>query len=141
MTQALQKFETYLQSTNSRVTSQKKEIAELIFKTKDHFEVEDFIEIVRKKHKTISRATLYRTIKQLLDAGLIQKIRTREGKIFYEQSSSQKQHAHIICNQCGELNELKDKKMDDVINSYCSEIDFKPEYQSIHIYGLCKKCK
>ena len=131
----------FLKSKNSRITSQKKEISELIFKTKDHFEVEDFIGMVRKKNKTISRATLYRTIKQLLDAGLIQKIITREGKIFYEQSSSQKQHAHIICNQCGELYELKNKEMGKLIKSHCEKIDFKQEYESIHIYGLCKSCK
>lgn len=141
MKEPLKKFESFLKENKSRITSQKKEIAKHIFSTTDHFEVEEFIEQIRKKNTSISRATFYRTIKQLLDAGLIQKIRTRDGKIYYEQSSTQQQHAHIICNQCGKLFELKDKRIDEVIKSYCKSIDFVAEYQSIHIYGICKDCK
>lgn len=133
-------FEDYLTSNDGRYTSQKKTIITAIEKLKGHFEVEDFIDQFRKNEK-LSRATVYRTIKQLLDAGLLQKISTRDGKIYYEKSNPQKEHTHLICNICGKIFELKEPEMDKIIQKYCHKIGFLSQYQSIHIYGQCKSCQ
>lgn len=141
MKQALDKFEAYLSKNQSRITAQKKQIVEQIFKIKQHFEVEEFIYTIRQGSDSISRATIYRTIKQLLDSGLLQKIRTRDGKIYYEHNLDQKQHAHIICNECGKMYEIKDPALEACINLHCQNIQFQPEYQSLHIYGKCINCQ
>jgi len=133
-------FEEYLTSNDGRYTQQKQTITTAIEKIKGHFEVEDFIDNFRKKEK-LSRATVYRTIKQLLDAGLLQKISTRDGKVYYEKSKPQKEHTHLICNVCGKIFELKEPEMDNIIQKYCNKIGFTPQYQSIHIYGQCQSCK
>ncbi len=130
-------FETYLRDNDSRYTSTKKLISTEVFNVNDHFEVEVFIDHLRAKYKTISRATVYRTIKQLLDARLLQKISTRDGKVFYEQSRPRNEHAHIICNICGKIFEMHDKNMQSRIQDYCENMNFRPDYQSIHIYGEC----
>jgi Fur family transcriptional regulator, ferric uptake regulator len=131
-------FEKYLTENESRYTSQKKEITTEIFKMSDHFEVEDFIDNLRQSKKQFSRATVYRTIKQLLDAGLLQKIATKDGKVFYEGTSNQVQHAHVICNECGKILEIKEKKLTTLINNCCDDLGIIVEYQSLHIYGKCK---
>ena len=53
-----QKFEAYLEKTQSRYTSQKKALVEAIYKTNSHFEIEEFINTLHKKKITFSRATL-----------------------------------------------------------------------------------
>jgi len=126
---------------NSRYTTQKQEIATHIFNTKGHFEIEDFIDQFRTKTLKLSRATVYRTVKQLLDASLLQKISTRDGKVYYENSSPQQHHAHVICNNCGEIQEIKDPSLNQFIDSYCHKMKFLPQYQSLHIYGICHKCQ
>ncbi|MBI60277.1 hypothetical protein CL657_03565 [bacterium] len=133
-------FEAYLKKNDSRYTKNKRFITEEIFNLTDHFEVENFIDHLRSQTKDISRATVYRTIKQLLDANLLQKISTLDGKVFYEHSKAQVQHAHIICNQCGNITEMHDDNLQDLITNYCDTIDFTMSYQSIHIYGTCKNC-
>lgn len=130
-------FEKYLTEHESRYTSQKKEITTEIFNMSDHFEVEDFIESLRKQKKQFSRATVYRTIKQLLDAGLLQKISTKEGKVYYEGTSNQTQHAHVICNECGKILEIKDQRITDLLLECCNDLGITIEYQSLHIYGKC----
>lgn len=130
-------FEKYLTEHESRYTSQKKEITTEIFNMSDHFEVEDFIESLRKQKKQFSRATVYRTIKQLLDAGLLQKISTKEGKVYYEGTSNQTQHAHVICNECGKILEIKDQRITDLLQECCNDLGITIEYQSLHIYGKC----
>ncbi|RAP25813.1 hypothetical protein DID74_02745 [Candidatus Marinamargulisbacteria bacterium SCGC AG-333-B06] len=130
-------FDAYLKEHDSRYTKIKHFIAEEIFNLTDHFEVENFIDHLRSKTKDISRATVYRTIKQLLDANLLQKITTLDGKVFYEPSTPQLQHAHIICNNCGKINEMHDDNLNQLLADYCQSIDFTMTYQSIHVYGTC----
>lgn len=134
-------FQDYLESHDSRYTAQKRAIATEIFKTTTHFEVEEFIDTIRAKDKKFSRATVYRTIKQLLEANLLQKISTIDGKVLYEHSTPQNHHAHVICNICGNIQEIKGKAIDNLIASECKELNFIPTYQSLHIYGECHKHK
>jgi len=134
-------FESYLDSVDSRYTKTKRFIATEIFHLSEHFEVENFIDHLRVKTKQISRATVYRTIKQLLDASLLQKISTRDGRVFYEQSRPKNEHAHIICNICGKIFEMHDTTQRTLIESYCNNMNFKVDYQSIHIYGECNDKK
>ena len=133
-------FEEYLNTHEGRYTPQKKVIVEEIFKTRSHFEVENFIDKLRSDDHKFSRATVYRTIKQLLDAGLIQKISTRDGKVFYERNFSKKQHDHLICNVCGKILEIKEDQIGEQLDQMCQQMGFFPEYRSIHIYGVCAKC-
>ena len=132
-------FKDYLEKNEGRLTDTKKHIAEQVFKRNEHFEVENFIDDLRKKSKNISRATVYRTIKQLLAARLLQKITTNSGKVYYEHSTSQKEHAHLICNHCGKIYEIHDESINSMLQAYCEKEKFDIEYQSIHIYGKCGK--
>ena len=136
-----QTFETYLKKEGSRYTAQKKEIVDAIGKTKTHFEIDSFLADMTVINKRFSRATVYRTIKQLFEAGLIQKIRTKDGKVFYEQNFIKKHHDHMICNQCGQIIEIKDNKIETFVAEYCKHIEFEQDYRSLHIYGTCKNCK
>ena len=133
-----QEFEDFLKTQNSRYTSQKKEIVEEIAKLDHHFEVDDFIAAMRKRKHPFSRATVYRTIKHLFDAGLIQKISTKDGKVYYEENFTHKQHDHIICNHCGKILEIRNEKINKIVNQQCKEMAFIPSYRSMHIYGVCK---
>jgi len=134
------KFETYLKDNDGRYTVQKQAIASLVFKKKEPFEVEEFIDTIRRKDKTFSRATVYRTIKQLSEAGLLQKIPNKDGKLHYEAVKENQHYAHLICNRCGKIFSALDESLESQIISYCKTVSFYPEYQSIHIYGCCKSC-
>ncbi len=130
-------FENYLVTHDGRYTTQKRAIANEIFTADEHFEVEEFIDKIRLKDKKFSRATVYRTIKQLLDANLLQKITSFDGKILYEHSTPQNHHAHVICNICSKIFEIKGKSIENIVKKECDNLDFIPSYQSLHVYGQC----
>tara|TARA_A100001015_G_scaffold283023_1_gene347941 strand:- start:322 stop:1125 length:804 start_codon:yes stop_codon:yes gene_type:complete len=130
-------FKEYLIKQDGRLTKTKEFIIDEIFKLDDHFEVDDFLNNTKSNDIKIARATVYRTIKQLLEAGLLQKISTKSGKVYYEKSSPQNEHAHLICNTCGKLLEIKEGKIRDLLDKYCKKMNFKLQYQSIHVYGEC----
>ena len=140
--QYLATFVNYLKDNEGRYTSQKEVIATEVYRTRTHFEVVNFIDKLRaKKDGKISRATVYRTIKQLLEAGLIQKISTQDGKVYYERTPDHQQHDHLICNVCGKIFEMLDEEVTQKLDAVCQAMGFSPEYRSLHIYGKCKKCQ
>mgnify|MGYP001460801984 CR=1 FL=1 len=129
-------FEVFLQENDSRYTAQKKEIVKEILKLNYHFEVDEFVTKMREKKKNFARATVYRTIKQLFDAGMIQKITTKEGKVYYE-ATSDEQHDHFICNQCGKIIEVTSPGINELIEKECEDRQFIPVYRSLHVYVNC----
>ncbi|MFT5171792.1 MAG: Fur family ferric uptake transcriptional regulator [Candidatus Marinamargulisbacteria bacterium] len=134
-------FSDYLSEIDSRYTPQKQAIVDDIFARKERFEVESFISEIRSDDQKVSRATVYRTIKQLIDANLLQKILTRDGKVYYESvMPQQQQHHHLICNTCGEIFDIKEKKIEKYLEEFCKQQAFRPSYRSLHIYGECKTC-
>lgn len=141
MTNIHASFQTYLDTNDQRYTTQKKEIVDAIIQRNDHFEVDAFISEMYANGQSLSRATVYRTIRQLLDAKLIQKITTQDGKVYYECNENRQHHDHIICNQCGKIYEIKDKIIEIKIQEECEKLHFKPEYRSLHIYGDCIDCQ
>ncbi|MBT5856267.1 transcriptional repressor [bacterium] len=134
-------FEAYLKDNDSRYTTQKRAIVEKISKKKNHFEVDSFLAEMNKGNERFSRATVYRTLKQLLDAGLLQKITAKDGRVYYEQNFGESHHDHLICNNCGKIIEIKDDKIGAIFNNYCDTLNFDMEYRSVHIYGTCKQCQ
>ena len=140
MTDIHQKFKEYLEKNEQRYSNQKKEIFDCIINQDDHFEIDSFISEMYVKGKSFSRATVYRTVKQLLEAKLIQKIATQDGRVFYECNQELEHHDHIICNHCGKIYEIKDNTIEDKIKEACDRLNFTPEYRSLHIYGSCESC-
>ncbi|RAP24727.1 transcriptional repressor [Candidatus Marinamargulisbacteria bacterium SCGC AG-343-K17] len=140
MTDLHEKFTEYLLSQKQRYTTQRKDIVTAILEKKDHFEIDEFISEVHLQGKRLARATVYRTVKQLLDANLIQKIDAGNGRIYYEYNEELEHHDHMICNQCGKILEIKNNTIEKAIKSECRKLDFQPEYRSLHIYGTCKNC-
>ncbi|MEK9727214.1 MAG: Fur family transcriptional regulator [Candidatus Margulisiibacteriota bacterium] len=136
-----EKFSTYLNNHAQRYTTQKKEIVNAILDKKEHFEIDEFISEKHMQGQRLARATVYRTIKQLLDAKLIQKISGSNGRIYYEYNEVLEHHDHLICNSCGKIFEIKNKTIEQSIKNECQKLDFAPEYRSLHIYGTCKGCK
>jgi Fur family ferric uptake transcriptional regulator len=134
------RFLDYLTKENQRYSDQKKEIVDAILQKKEHFEIDAFISEVHMKGKRMARATVYRTVKQLLDANLIQKISGKDGRIYYEYNETLAHHDHIICNHCGKILEIKNKTIEMAIKNECNHLGFRPEYRSIHIYGICQEC-
>jgi len=135
-----EKFSAYLKTQEGRYTAQKKAIVAHVFKQKAPFEIEAFIESVHKKDKLFSRATVYRTIKQLLEAGILKKIPNKDGRLYYEWVQDNQHYAHLICNGCGKISHFSENHLEKYIQNYCKTVRFQTLYQSIHIYGKCESC-
>ena len=137
--QARSHLADYLARHGLKQTRQRDLILETFLDTKGHVTSEDLYERVRVSHPDIGAATVYRTLKILVDAGLANAGTFREGVTVYE--PDEEHHDHLICLGCGEIIEFHC----DVIEEQQLEIarahGYRLRRHRHHLYGYCSRCQ
>jgi Fur family ferric uptake transcriptional regulator len=88
----------------------------------------------------VGRATVYRTLKLLLDQGLVCKVVLGDGSVAYR-ASHKVHHHHLICLSCGATEDIGRCGVDDVIAMVREATDYDVVGHRIEIYGICPGCK
>ncbi len=100
-------------------------------------------QIIKKlKSKPLNSATVYRAVRELKNGGLLRQIDFQHGHAHYELGSLPDHH-HIVCQQCGCVEELLNCHLQPLINKALSRTkNFKSISQhTFELFGVCKKCK
>ena len=78
------RFIDFLTQKNLRLTSQRHAIIESVFSTQQHFTAEQLLEWSRARDKSVSRATVYRTLPLLTESGLLREMDFGKDYKFYD---------------------------------------------------------
>ena len=131
-------FEQYLQSKGLRKTQERFAILDAIYSIDGHFTMEELLDVMTESRFHVSRATLYNTMELLTDAHLV--IRHKfDNSSQYEKSYNMTTHFHRICMACGNVAEVRDEKLRQVIENTHSK-GFAIAHTSLYMYGICSKC-
>lgn len=133
-------FSDFLEKQGLRKTPERYAILDEIYSIQGYFDIDLLSEHLRKRKIQISKATLYNTIDLLVDCHLIHK-QTQRGLGRYEKAYECSQRDHLICTNCGEIIEFCDPRIEDIQATISRLMDFDISYYSLHIYGICEKCK
>ncbi len=135
------KFREYLASRprQQRFTDQQRDLVQFIFQRHSHFDVEELIEELKKAGLCVSRATIYRTLRKLVDAGLLRSLELGPRK-YYEHDYGYPQHEHLYCDQCHQMIEFQTPAIEDAVRDVCAEHNFQPSGHSFIIRGVCARC-
>src|SRR5262245_50745284 len=120
-------------------TSQRALIWSSLLDSKGHPSVEEIRDRLLEQGHRIGLATIYRTIKILLQSGFIRQSKLH-GMTRYEPVISQPNHLHFICNSCGSTVEFPSRKIENLIKRATEQNDFEERYSRYAIFGLCKSC-
>ncbi len=135
----IEDFKKHLKEENLKYTPQREEILKEVLSTKTHFEVEDIVHKLKNKKKSVSRATVYRTLTILKNMGIIAEVIKYKNKTIYE-IGLKEHHDHLICVNCGKIIEFSNKKIEELQDKICSKYKFHPYSHRLEIYGLCNEC-
>src|ERR1700760_321640 len=95
------RFLDFLATKNLRITSQRQAIVDTVFGTDRHFTAEQLLEWSRQKDRSVSRATVYRTLPLLTESGLVREMDFGKDYKFYDPNyAAHPHHNHIICQDC-----------------------------------------
>ena len=119
-----------------RSTAPRKAIAELLEQKQDSFTAEALSEEL----PSVGRATVFRTIKLLLEAGAICKLATIDGSQMYSLCRVGHHHHHWVCIQCGAVEEFRASAVEQLISAIGSEIPGEVIDHRVELYVICGSC-
>lgn len=137
----LDKFKQVLQEEQLRFTSQRRAILEDMLESDGHRECDDIYYSLKEKGFSVSRATIYRTLELLEDAGFVRKLQIGDGRARYENRLSGGHHDHLICLECEKIVEFSDREIELRQQAISEEYGFQLLRHSHHLFGLCADCR
>jgi len=136
-----ERFEEFLQSRGKRTTQQRRALVDFIFERHDHFNADELVDAFTQRHRDekISRPTVYRTLDQLVEAGLLRKM-TLSGRAVYEHDYGYPQHDHLYCQICDKLIEFSSDELQALRDAVGREHNFRVTGHRLIITGVCQDC-
>ena len=136
-----EKFREYLSSRSrpQRFTDQQRDMVKFIFSAHHHFDADQLIDDLKRADFRVSRATVYRTLAKLVDAGLLRRLEVGP-RMFYEHDYGYPQHEHLYCEQCGKMIEFQNPALDTLIREVCRDQGFQSSGHTFIIRGICLDC-
>ena len=105
-----------------------------------HLSAEDVYRLLLKEGLEIGLATVYRVLTQFEQAGLLVRHHFESGKAVYELNQGG-HHDHLVCVQCGRVEEFYDPEIERRQNQIAAERGFAIHDHSLHLYADCVKTK
>ena len=139
---AKQKFMAFLDQKNLRLTSQRQAIIDSVFSTEEHFTAEQLLEWSRRRDRSVSRATVYRTLPLLTESGLVREIDFGKDYKFYDPNyADHPNHSHIICQDCDKIVEFESEKIEKLESEISHKLGFELKMQRLQISARCEEMK
>jgi Fur family transcriptional regulator, ferric uptake regulator len=137
-----ERFDEYLQSRGKRITQQRRILVDHVFERHDHFDADELLASLASKAETraVSRPTVYRTLNELVEAGLLRKM-TLGGRAVYEHDYGYPQHDHLYCQQCHKLIEFASEEVERLREAVAREHQFRVVGHRLIITGICAECR
>jgi Fur family ferric uptake transcriptional regulator len=138
----LARFEEYLQSKGLRNSDQRRVLLEHVFSRHSHFDADQLIEELPRRGAKghVSRPTVYRTLKEFVDAGLLRCFQL-DGRSVYEHDYGYPQHDHLYCSQCRTLIEFRSEELLRIREQVSAEHNFLVRSHRFIIQGVCADCR
>jgi Fur family ferric uptake transcriptional regulator len=140
LTQEKKKFENHLAELGLQLSRARKMVLNEVINIHGHFTAEELAKACYKRSK-ISRASVYRTLKELLESGVIRETAFGDKHHHFEHLYDEKPHHHAQCIRCYKFIEFPDMKEDEIYRPHLEKQGFKIIGHEMHFYGICQKCQ
>jgi Fur family ferric uptake transcriptional regulator len=133
------RWREYLSRRRLNTTSQREIIVDQFFRTRDHISIDELLSRVRRRQPRVGYATVYRTLKLLVEAGLAIQRQFGDGQARFEVVGEH--HDHLICTSCGLIVEFEDDEIEGLQDRIAERFGFTLKRHRHELYGLCPDCR
>jgi Fur family transcriptional regulator, ferric uptake regulator len=122
-------------------SSKRDQIVSVFLRQTGHLSADDLVALIHKDDQRISRATVYRTLQRMEEAGIARKVDFGEGRFRFEPSHRHPRHFHLICKACNQSFEFLSSDIDALLEEVAGARGFATKHSVVQIYGTCDDCQ
>jgi Fur family transcriptional regulator, ferric uptake regulator len=135
-----ERWREYLVGKRLNTTAQREAIVDQFFKTRDHISIDELLSRVRRRAPKVGYATVYRTLKLLVESGLAVERQFGDGQARFEVIGDH--HDHLICTKCGLILEFEDDEIERLQERIAQRLGGFSVIRHRHeLYGMCPKAR
>ncbi len=130
-----------LRPPGGRRSSKRELIVNVFLRQQGHLSADDLVALMRSEDQRISRATVYRTLRWMVEAGIARKVDFGEGRFRFEHSYRHPRHFHLICKSCNRSYEFLSSDIESLLEEVAEARRFTAGRSVVQIYGTCEECR
>lgn len=129
-------FRRYLHEQKLKFTPERAMILDAVLRQTGLFEAERLVFDLKELGHRVSRATAYRTLSHLQDAGILKQVFFDNKQSYYEVIAGRQTYDYLICVETGRVIEFNSDKLRKLRDEICQEHGFAPLSHQFQIFGL-----
>ena len=129
-------FRRYLHEQKLKFTPERAMILDAVLRRNGLFEAERLVADLKQIGHNVSRATAYRTLAHLQDAGILKQVFFDNKQSYYEVIAGRQTYDHLICVETGRVIEFSSDKLKALRDEICREHGFEPLSHQFHVFGI-----
>ncbi len=133
-------FNAFAVRQGLRSTRQRDIILDVFLATHEHLSVEELYLKVKASHPGIGQATVYRTLKLFVEAGLAREMMLGDGQTRYEHQLAGEHHDHLVCTRCNAVIEFEDETIERLQQEIAKRHGFTLVSHKMQLCGICPAC-
>jgi len=144
MESSIDRIKKQLSGAGYKLTPQREATVRVLLENEeDHLSAEDVFLLVREKSPDIGLATVYRTLELLNELNVVDKIQFGDGVSRYDlrQEGAAHFHHHLVCIECGAVDEIQEDLLEDVEAIVENKWNFKIKDHRLTFHGVCHRCQ
>lgn len=129
-----------LAAAGERVTRQRLLVANALAANGRQLTADQLYRTLRRQEPSIGRATVFRTLETLVDAGVARRLEL-EGHVYAYVACLPAHHHHLACTRCGRVEEIDEAYIRPIAERLESEMGFEIDDARLDFYGRCATCR
>ena len=135
LTLARHRYAEFLKRNKMFLTKERTALLEFIFEQEGHFSADELLYEMQRTGLKVSRATLYRTLSQLVEAGVLSESDFGHGHTHYEIDMDDDPHIHLVSLDSDDVREVTSDKIITALAEVLLQEGFVPRRYNIQIFG------
>jgi len=129
-----------LTAAGERVTRQRLLVANALAAAGRQLTAEQLYRSLRRREAGIGRATVFRTLETLVDAGVARRLEL-DGHVYAYVACLPAHHHHIACTRCGRVEEIDEAYVTPIAERLAHDMGFEIDDARLDFYGRCATCR
>jgi Fur family ferric uptake transcriptional regulator len=136
---------TLLRQHSQRVTPVRRAVIEVLDRTTEHLAAEEIVLRVARTVPGAHRASIYRTLSSLSEAGILTHTHVAGAGAVYHLTATKRPggaaHAHLQCTKCGRLLDIPVTALRGLARRLDRDLGFELEPEHAALMGVCVDCR